>query len=338
MLQALIDFHLRHRALVFSSLAVAVGWGVWTMLHLPIEAFPDMTNNQVVVITECKGMAPQEVEQLVSYPLETSLMGIPKTQAIRSISKLGLSMVTLVLDDDVPTYFARQLVNERLQEARSRLPVGIEPALGPVATAFGEVLQYTVEGGGLTPRELKTLHDWQIKNQLRTVRGVSEVNTWGGETAQIEVRVDPAKLRGYDLTLREVFDRVRENNQNFSAGFIEHASEQYTVLGIGRARKPAELENVVLRASKGTPLLLRDVAEIGEGALLRQGATLKGGTGETVSGMVIMLKGENGRDVLERAKARIASFHLPKGVKLIPFYDQSVVINGTLATVTNKMG
>lgn len=337
MLQSSIDFHLRHRALVFLGLIAVVGWGVWTMVRLPIEAFPDMTNNQVLVLTECRGMAPREVEQLVTYPLETALMGIPKTQAIRSISKLGLSMVTLVLDDDVPTYFARQLVNERLQEARSRIPAGLEPALGPVATAFGEVLQYTVEGGGLSARELKTLHDWQIKNQLRTVRGVSEVNTWGGETAQVEVRVDPAKLRAYDLTLREVFERIRENNENFSAGFIEHASEQYTVLGIGRAQQAAELESIVLRANRGTPLMLRDVAEVSEGAMLRQGATLKSGQGETVSGMIIMLKGENGRDVIARAKERIASLHLPRGVSLIPFYDQSTVIDGTLATVRKNL-
>jgi heavy metal efflux system protein len=337
MLQALIDFHLCHRALVFFGLLGVIVWGVWTMVRLPIEAFPDMTNNQVVVLTECGGVAPQEVEQLVTYPLETALMGIPKTQAIRSISKLGLSMITLVLDDDVPTYFARQLVHERLQEARSRIPAGLEPTLGPVATAFGEVLQYTVEGGGLSARELKTLHDWQIKNQLRTVRGVSEVNTWGGETAQVEIRVDPAKLRSYDLTLREVFNRIRENNENFSAGFLEHASEQYTVLGIGRARQASELANIVLRASRGTPLMLRDVADVGEGATLRQGATLKGGEGETVSGMVIMLKGENGRDVIARAKARIASLSLPKGVRLIPFYDQSAVIDGTLATVKKNL-
>jgi heavy metal efflux system protein len=337
MLQALIDFHLRHRIMVFLGLAGAIGWGIMTMLSLPIEAFPDMTNNQVVVITECRGMAPQEVEQLVSYPLETALMGIPKTQAIRSISKLGLSMVTLVLDDDVPTYFARQLVNERLQEARSRIPAGLEPSLGPVATAFGEVLQYTIEGGGLTARELKTLHDWQLKNQLRTVRGVSEVNTWGGETAQVEIRVDPSKLKAYDLTLREVYDRIRENNANFSAGFIEHASEQYTVLGLGRARQPAELANIVLRSNRGIPLMLKDVAEIGEGALLRQGATLKGGKGETVSGMIIMLKGENGRDVIARAKERIASLSVPKGVRLIPFYDQADVIDGTIATVRKNL-
>ncbi|MCC7237833.1 MAG: efflux RND transporter permease subunit [Bryobacterales bacterium] len=337
MLQALIDLPLRHRALVLVGLLAVIGWGIHTMFRLPIEAFPDLTNNQVVVITECRGMAPQEVEQLVSFPIETALMGIPRTQSIRSVSKLGLSMVTLVLDDEVPTYFARQLVNERLQEVRSRVPAGLEPSLGPVATAFGEVYQYTIGGGGLSPREIKTLHEWTIKNQLRTVRGVSEVNTWGGETAQVEIRVDPAKLRAYDLTLREVYERIRENNNNFSAGFIEHASEQYTVLGLGRARQAPDLANIVLRASHGTPLMLKDVAEVGEGALLRQGATLRDGRGETVSGMVIMLKGENGRDVIARAKERIASLTLPKGVRLLPFYDQSTVIDGTLATVRKNL-
>ncbi len=210
---------------------------------IPIDAFPDLTNNQVVVITECPGMAPAEVEQLVTFPIETSLMGIPNTQGIRSISKLGLSMVTLVLDDSVPIYFARQLVNERLQEARTRLPDGVEPTLGPVATAFGEVYQYTVEGPGYSAMDLKTLHEWQIKNQLRTVPGVNEINTWGGETRQYQIEVDPGRLQGYGLTLRDVFERVRENNANFGGGFIEHSAEQYTVRGVGRTAQRARTWN-----------------------------------------------------------------------------------------------
>ncbi|MEQ1883496.1 MAG: CusA/CzcA family heavy metal efflux RND transporter [Bryobacteraceae bacterium] len=337
MLNKIIRFHIENRGLVLLGLALVIGAGVWAMLRTPIDAFPDLTNNQVTIITECPGMAPAEVEQLVSYPMEVGLMGIPKTEGIRSISKLNLSIVTLVLDDSVPTYFARQLVNERLQEVRSRLPQGLEPRLGPVATAFGEVYRYTIDGGGLSAMDLKTLHEWQVKNQLRTVPGINEVNTWGGETKQYVVEVTPSRLQAYGLTLRDVFSRLQENNANFGGGFIEHASQQYALHGIGRGQTPADLENVVLESRKGTPVLVRDVARVSVGAMQRQGATLHDGKGETVSGIVIMLKGENGKQVIERAKAKLASIILPAGVKIKAFYDQSDVIDRTIATVKSNL-
>lgn len=337
MLNRIVRFHLENRLFVLFGTLGIVAVGIWAMLRIPIDAFPDLTNNQITVITECRGMAPAEVEQLVSFPIEVALMGIPKTEDIRSVSKLNLSLVTLVLDDSVPTYFARQLVNERIQEARSRLPLGLEPRLGPVATAFGEVYRYTIEGGGLSAIDLKTLHEWQIKNQLRTVPGISEVNTWGGETKQYVVEVDPSRLQAYGLSLRDVFERLGENNTNFGGGFIEHASQQYALHGIGRAQSPTDLENVVLEARKGTPVLVRDVARVQVGAMQRQGATLHDGQGETVSGIVIMLKGENGNRVIERAKAKLASIVLPAGVKIKSFYDQSMVIDRTIATVKKNL-
>jgi len=187
----LIDFHLRHRWFVLVGLVGLIISGLLAMLRIPVDAFPDLTNNQVVVVTECPAMAPEEVEMLVSIPIEAALMGLPRTQGVRSISKLGLSMVTVIFDDAVNIYFARQIVNERLQEVRTRLPEGLEPSLGPIATAFGEVYQYTLEGDGYSLMDRKTLHEWQIKNQLRTVRGVNEVNTWGGETRQYQIIADP---------------------------------------------------------------------------------------------------------------------------------------------------
>ncbi|MCP5118506.1 MAG: efflux RND transporter permease subunit, partial [bacterium] len=248
--------------------------------------------------------------------------------------KLGLSMVTLVFEDSVDTYFARQIVNERIQEVRSRLPEGLEPTLGPVAPAFGEIYQYTLEGAGYTAMELKTLHEWQIKNQLRTVPGINEVNTWGGETRQYHIRVDPVQLQRYGLGLRDIYERVQENNSNFGGGFIEHGSEQYTVRGLGRTSDISDLEQVVVLARAGTPVLLKDVSEITTGPMPRQGAVTRDGNGETVSGMTIMLKGENGRNVIERVKQRLASIQLPEGVRINPFYDQSTVINATISTVT----
>ncbi|MGQ9862846.1 MAG: efflux RND transporter permease subunit, partial [Thiobacillaceae bacterium] len=337
MLQRIIDFHLRNRWLVLVGVLLVAAFGVWVMLNIPVDAFPDLTNNQVVVVTECPAMAPTEVEQLVTFPIESALMGIPRTQGIRSISKLGLSMVTLIFDDDVNTWFARQLVNERLQEVRGRLPQGLDPVLGPMATAFGEVYQYTVEGEGYSPMDLKTIHDWQIRFALRTVPGVNEVNSWGGETKQYAIVVDPVKLQRYGLDLRTVFERVRDNNTNFGGGFIEHAMEQYTVRGLGRVESLGDLERIVLLARAGTPVLLRDVAEIRLMPMPRQGATLRDGKGETVSGMAIMLKGENGKRVIERVKAKLASLRLPEGVRVVPFYDQSTVIDGTIRTVTRAL-
>ncbi len=337
MLDRFVDFHLKHRWFVLAGLLALVALGWYTLTAIPIDAFPDLTNNQVVVVTECPAMAPAEVEQLVTFPIETALMGLPRTEGIRSVSKFGLSMITVVFEDSVNIYFARQLVNERLQEVRARLPEGLEPSLGPVATAFGEVYQYTLEGPGFTQMDLKTLHDWQIKPQLRTVPGVNEVNTWGGETKQYQIEVDPVRLQGYGLSLRDVFERIRENNANFGAGFIEHASEQYNVRGLGRARSLTELEQIVLLAREGTPVLLRDVARIEVRPAPRQGAVLRDGRGETVSGMAIMLKGENGRRVIERVKQKLASLRLPEGVRVVPFYDQSTVIDGTIRTVKRNL-
>ena len=335
MLKRFIDYHLDHPWVVLLGLVVLVAAGLSALYQTPIDAFPDLTNNQVTVITEAPGMAPVEVEQLVTFPIESSMMGLPYTEEVRSISKLGLSMVTIVFADSVDNYFARQLVNERLNEARGRIPSGLEPALGPVATAFGEVYRYTLEGEGYSPMELKTLHDWEIKYQLQAVPGVADINTWGGHTRQYEIEVDPYRLHAHGLTLRDVFERVRENNDNFGGGFVEHASEQYTVRGLGRIESERDLAAIVLAAHQGTAVTLRDVAEVKIGQMPRQGAVTRDGKGETVSGMVIMLRGQNSKTVIERVKQALDGIRrsLPQGVSIVPFYDQSVVIDGTIRTV-----
>ena len=335
MLRRIIDYHLDHPWVVLVGLALLVTAGLSALYRIPIDAFPDLTNNQVTVITEAPGMAPVEVEQLVTFPIESSMMGLPQTEEVRSISKLGLSMVTIVFADSVDNYFARQLVNERLLQARGRIPAGLEPALGPVATAFGEVYQYTLDGEGHSTMELKTLHDWEIKYQLQAVSGVAGINTWGGHTRQYEIEVDPYRLQSHGLRLRDVFERVRENNENFGGGFVEHASEQYTVRGLGRVGSEQDLGAIVLAAHQGTAVYLRDVAEVKLGKVPRQGAVTRDGKGETVSGMVIMLKGQNSKTVIERVKQALVEIRrsLPEGVTIIPFYDQSVVIDGTIRTV-----
>lgn len=340
MIERLISFALKQRFITLSLVGALIAAGFYSLYTIPIDAFPDLTNNQVTIITEATGMAAGEVEAQVTFPIEGAMLGLPKTEEVRSISKFGLSLITVVFEDSVNPYFARQLVNERLNEAKTRIAAGLEPGLGPVATAFGEVYQYTLEdqrkdGSPNSVMELKTLHDWFIKLQLRSVPGVGEINSWGGETQQFQVLVDPAKLLKYGLSLHEVFNRVAENNSNFGGGYIEHRAEQYTVRGVGLLQNPGDIENIVVRANVGTPVFLRDVAEVSPGAMQRQGAVSRDGTGERVAGMVIILKGENGKSVAERVKKKIAELQslLPAGVSINKFYDQTEVIDQTIQTV-----
>jgi cobalt-zinc-cadmium resistance protein CzcA len=332
----LFEIALENRwTVIFLTLLLVIAGG-YVAYNIPVEAFPDLTNNQVVISTECPAMPPDEVDHLVTFPLEGALMGLPRTLSMRSTSKLGLSMITVVFEDDVNIYLARQQVNERIQQAMSRLPDGLEPSLGPVATAFGEVYQYTVDGP-LPLMDRKTLHDWQLRYDLRTVPGISEINSWGGETQQFQIIADPAALQRYGLRLHDIATRVQENNSNFGGGFINLGAEQITMLGQGRASNAGDLGNIVLMANRGTPVYVRDVAQIRTGAMPRQGAVLRDGKGETVAGMVIEQKGENGRRVIQRVKAAIAEIKLPKGISIRPFYDQSEVIDATIHTVSKNL-
>lgn len=339
MIRILINFSLRQRLLVIGLVLLLAGAGLYAFTQLPIDAFPDLTNNQVNVVTEAPGMAAAEVEQLVTYPIESAMMGILRTEQIRSVSKFGLSMITIVFDDSVDTFFARQLVNERLQEARTRIPSGLEPTLGPVATAFGEIYQYVIEGKGHTAMDLKTLHDWDFKPQLRTVPGVSEVNSWGGFVRQYQVLVEPERLLAYNLTLRDVYESLARSNTNFGGSYIEHGAESYTVRGLGRFSSEADINKVVVKSAKGVPVLVQDVASVEIGPAVRQGAVTKDGNGEVVAGMVIMTKGENSKAVIERVTDRIKGIErtLPEGVKLTPFYDQTGLVNRTTRTVATNL-
>ncbi len=330
---------LRQRLFVLLCLAALVGTGIVAYRDLPVEAFPDLTNNQVTVVAEAPGLAAVEVEQRVSFPIETALMGVPNAEEVRSVSKAGLSLVTVVFADAVPIYLARQLVTERVSEARGRLPEGVAPVLGPVATAFGEIYQYLVESDEASLMDRKTTHDWELRTQLRAVRGVGEINAWGGFTRQFHVVVDPVRLDRYRLTLRQVYDAVAANNLPFSGGFIEHRAERFTVRGDGLVRDASDLRRIVVDEQGGVPVLVGDVAEVTVGAMPRQGAVTHDGLGESVAGMVIMLKGENGRDVGARVKATIAEIvdTLPGRIRLVPFYDQTEVIARTSTTVATSL-
>jgi len=336
MLTRLVDFALDNRWLVVASVVALLMVGGYVLLNLPIDAFPDLTNNQVVVVTECPSMSSTEVDELVTYPLESALVGLPRVETVRSISKLGLSMVTLIFDDSLNQYLARQLVAERVQDARARLPQNVQPTLGPMATAFGEVYQYTLESPNKSLMDVKTFQDWSLRYALRSVPGVSEVNAWGGRSKQYAIQLDPVALRRYGLTIHDVVERVAGNNSNFGGGYIEHAEEQYTVRGLGRVFTPADLENTVVLAHDGVPVLLRNVGIVVTVPPLRYGATLRE-TEEAVSATVIALKGENGRAVIDRIKSRLSQIHFPDGYRLRPFYDQSEIINGTIRTVLHNL-
>jgi heavy metal efflux system protein len=336
MLSRLIAFAVSSRWIIVGLTIVFLIFGGLLVTRIPVDAFPDLTNNQVVITTEAPSMPPTEVDQLITFPLQSSLMGLPNTEILRSMSKLGLSMITVGFDDSVDTYFARQVVNERIQQARSRLPQGLEPTMGPIATAFGEVYQYTLDGP-MPLMERKTLHDWQIRYQLRNVPGISDINSWGGLTKRYNVQPDPNALQKYNLTLHDVAMRLENNNMNFGGGFVNYGDEQYTVLGLGRAVGTQDLGAIPLFSKGGTPVLMRDVASINIGSIPRQGSVSRDGKGETLSGMVIAMKGANGLRVIENVKNEISNLNLPKGLKIRPFYDQSEVIYGTIHTVRKNL-
>ena len=336
-MKKIMNFLLDNRWLVAAMLLTLIVGGIYVMLQLPLEAFPDLTNNQVVVTVQCPGMSPVEVEQLVTYPIETSLMGMPSLQMVRSTSKLDLSMVTVIFDDSMNKYLVRQLVAERLNQIQSRIPAGLQPQLGPMATAFGEVYQYTVSAPKMSLMQVKTLHDWLIRYQLLSVEGVSEINSWGGETKQYTVVVDPESLRRYNLMLHDVASAVSSNNANFGGSYIEHAEQQYTIRGIGRTQSLDELGKIVVSTTNGVPVYLKQVAELKLEPIPRHGAIMRNGKGETVSGEVIILRGSNGQKIIKEVKQKIAAMKLPDGAKIVPFYDQSDVINATTHTVKKNL-
>jgi len=330
---------IKQRLLVLSFFLAVTVAGVVCLLNLPIDAFPDLANNQVQILTESPGLGPVEVEELITIPLESVMSGLPNVDETRSISKYGLSVVSVIFKDKVDTYFARQLVLERLQSARGRLPSNVNPQLGPISTAMGEIYQYVLRGRGYSATEIKTIQDWDIKYQLRTVPGVAEVNTWGGLTDEYEVEVKPTTLQQYGLTMKDVFAAIDKNNDNFGAGLINHENEQFIVRGMGRANSLADIENIIVRTVDGVPIIIKNIGKVYHGSALRQGAASRNGQGEVVLGMVMMLKGENSKAVIERVteKLKEISKTLPEGVTLEPFYDQSGLVGQTIETVKDNL-
>lgn len=347
MFDRLLRFALVQRWLVLAVTLALAGLGIYNYFHLAIDAVPDITNVQVQINTAAPGYSPLEAEQRVTLPLEAALGGLPRLKESRSLSRYGLSQITAVFEEGTDIYFARQLLSERLQSARGQLPQGLEPELGPISTGLGEISQWTVEaepgakkadGTPYNATDLRTLQDWVVKPQLRTLPGVTDINTIGGYQKQYLVAPWPEKLAAYDIALSDVITALERNNANVGAGYIERRGEQYLIRAPGQLQSLDDLRTVVIRRDDGAPVYLRDIADIGFGQDLRTGAATENGR-EVVLGTAVMLIGENSRAVAERVKTKLAEVQksLPQGVQAILVYDRTRLVDATIATVQKNL-
>jgi len=342
MIDRIIDFSVRNRllVLVLGVLAMAAGW--FSYQRLPVDAFPDVSPNLVQVFTVTEGLAPEEVEKFVTFPIEVSMNGLPGIENVRSISNFGLSVVNVYFEDGMDIYFCRQLVGERLQEARNQIPEGFgDPEMGPIATGMGLVLFYYLHDttGTYSLEELRTIQDWIVKFNLQTVPGVTEILGIGGYEKQYQVIVDPDALLRYDLTLAEVIGRVEANNLNVGAQYIEKNSEEFVVRGVGLATSIADLESIVVKTEDARPVYLRDLAEIRIGGAIRRGLQTRNGEGEVVAGMVIKLFGTNSSTVIDAVEKRVEEINdmLPEGVRIVPYYRQKDLVDAAVGTVRTAL-
>jgi heavy metal efflux system protein len=347
MFEGILRFSIAHRWLVFFVVLGVAALGVFSAQRLPIDAVPDITNVQVQINSEAPGYSPLEVEQRVTFPIETLMAGLPNLDYTRSLSRYGLSQVTIVFQDGTDIYFARQLVSERLQQAKGNLPPGIEPAMGPIATGLGEIFMWTVkaipgalkaDGQPYTLMDLREVQDWVIKPQLVTLPGVTEVNTIGGYDKQYHVNPDPQRLMAYGLSFQDVIEALVLNNQNLGAGYIEHHGEQYLVRAPGRVSGIDEIQKIVVKHQAGVPVYISDVAEVRVGRELRSGAATENGE-EVVLGTVFMLIGENSRTVAKLVAEKMGEVNasLPEGIEAVPIYDRTTLVDLTIETVRNNL-
>ena len=341
-MERLIDIALRNRLLVTVLAALVMGAGYFAYQRLPVDAFPDVSPVLVQVFTETRGLAPEEVEKFVTYPVESAMTGLPRVRQVRSVSNFGLSVVSVYFEDGTDIYFARQLVGEKLQEAREAIPEGFgDPQMGPISTGQGLVLYYYLEDttGQYSLEQLRTLQDWVVKFQLQAVRGVTEVLGIGGFEKQFQVNVRPEALLRYDLTLGEIIEAVRENNLNVGAQFLEKNSEQVVVRSVGLAEGVADLESVVVKTVDGRPVYLRELADIEVDGAIRQGLQTRNGEEEVVSGMVVKLFGTNSSTVIARVEEKLREIQqgLPEGVHIVPYYEQKTLVQSSVNTVTSAL-
>ncbi len=336
-MRKIIEFSLHNRFLILMLTALAAGIGFYNLRNLPIDAAPDITPNQVLLITRAPGLGPLEVEQFITFPVEASMSGLPGIEEIRSVSRFGLSVVYVFFDEDVDIYFARRLVMERLPQAAEAIPKGYgTPEMGPISTGLGEIYQFEVRGDGHSAMELRSILDWDIALKLRSVPGVVEVNTYGGERKTYEVQLDSDKLVGYGLSLQDVMQAIEKNNFSTGGAYIEHNQEQRVIRGEGLVTSLEDIGNIVVSAEGGTPIYVRNVAKTAFAPMARQGAVTRDGRGEVVTGVVMMLMGGNSRVVAEKVREKLDEIKttLPEGVTLDTYYDRTDLVQRTIKTVT----
>ena len=339
MLEKILHFSLTQRFLVILGVLAIVGIGIVSVKNLTLDAVPDISTNQVIVNTKTPGMAPAEVEKLVTFPVETAMGGVPGVQQVRSLSQYGLSQVIVTFADGSNIYFNRQLISEGLSSVREQLPPSVEaPEMGPVTTGLGEIYMYSVESDKRSPMDLRTLQDWMINPQLRTVAGVAGVDTLGGSEKQYEVRLDPQRLQAHNVSLRQVMDAIQKNNANAGGGFSERNSEQTIIRSVGVVTSTNDIVSIVVDSQGGTPIYLKDVADVGIGTPLRTGVATKDGK-EAIIGTVLMLKGGNGRSVSQAVDERMKAIRsqLPKDVTLTTVYNRTDLVNQTVHTVQKSL-
>ncbi len=324
MINWLIGVSIRNRFLVIAFFVLVAGWGYWAVVTTPIDAIPDLSDNQVIVFTDWPGRSPQEVEDQITYPLTVSLQGLPGVRVVRSSSAFGFSMINVIFEDSVDLYFARSRVLERLNLLTKALPSGVVPTLGPDATGVGHVFWYTIEGQGQSLRELRAIQDWYVRYQLNSVPGVAEVASVGGVVRQYQVDVDPKRLRAFKIPISAVVDAVMRSNRNVGGNVVEGSGTWSVIRGLGLIESAKDLEQVVIGADNGVPIFVRQVADVKVGDAFRTAALVKGDT-EAVGGVVVARYGVSTVEVIDRVKEKIAALQagLPSGVRIVPFYDRS---------------
>src|SRR5712691_4375875 len=338
MIHWLIDAALRNRFLVIMGFLLLGGWGYWALLTTPIDAIPDLSDNQVIVFTDWMGRSPQEIEDQITYPLTVSLQGLPGVRVVRSSSAFGFSMINVIFEDAVDLYFARTRVLERLNLLTKALPSGVVPTLGPDATGVGHVFWYTVEGQGSSLRDLRSLQDWFIRYQLNAVPGVAEVASVGGMVRQYQIDVDPNRLRAFHIPLSAVADAVMRSNRNVGGNVVEASGTWTVVRGLGLIARLSDIEDIVVGAENGIPIFVRQVAAVKIGDAFRASALVKG-TEEAVGGVVVMRYGVSTVDVINQVKEKLKAIQagLPRGVTIVPFYDRSSLIERAVATLKHAL-
>lgn len=341
MLNRIFEFALNNRFLILVFAGLIIASGVYSMSILPIDAVPDVTPNQVQILTNAPGLGPVEVEKFITFPVETAMSGLPGIELIRSVSRFGLSAITIYFDEGMDIYFCRRLVMERLPQARETIPQGLgTPEMGPISSGLGEIYQFEVKGEGYSLMELRTILDWDIAFKLRSVPGVIEVNSFGGELQTYEFQLDARKLVAYDLAIGQIFEALEQNNGNAGGAYIVHAQEQYLIRGEGLIQTLQDIENIVVATrNDGTPIYLRNLGQAQFAPMVRQGAVTRDGKGEAVTGIVMLLIGENGRVVVNRVKEKLEGIKqsLPEGVSIDPYYDRIDLVNKTIKTVATNL-